>query len=202
MHWCINSLICVCARRWVRYCTRLRASPRQRQLHVPGPAPSWSWPTFFSPLITPSLIAARHAEAICSTEARRHGDAGRLFGFTVDWPTGKWRSGNGGRVLNSSRGTTSVLWGTYWHYNSTPVWSDTEFKCFKKRKKMKHVFAKSFSPRSFPKTKGSSEQEWHNFTRNMELITFGSRHWHEMASHQLPFQGFPRPDPSLCVNLG
>lgn len=122
--------MCVCARRWVRYCTRLRASPRQRQLHVPGPAPSWSWPTFFSPLITPSLIAARHTEAICSTEARRHGDAGRLFGFTVDWPTGKWRSGNGGRVLNSSRGTTSVLWGTYWHYNSTPVWSDTEFKCF------------------------------------------------------------------------
>lgn len=30
---------------------------------------------------------------------------------------------------------------------------------FKKRKKMKHVFAKSFSLRSFPKTKGSSEQE-------------------------------------------
>lgn len=132
----------------------LHTSARKPKAEAASRSRPWSWPTFFSPLITPSLIAARHTEAICSTEARRHGDAGRLFGFTVDWPTGKWRSGNGGRVLNSSRGTTSVLWGTYWHYNSTPVWSDTEFKCFKKKEKDEAYLCKVLFPRGvFPKPK-------------------------------------------------
>lgn len=55
---------------------RLRSPPR------PDPDPLF----FSSPpplLVAPSVIAARRTEAICSTEACRHGDAGELYGFAV-----------------------------------------------------------------------------------------------------------------------
>lgn len=96
VHWCIKTCACVHANAHAATEAWGRSSFTLPAL-LPPPLPR-SWPTFFSSLVAPSLIAARHTEAICSTEACRHGDAGRLYGFAVDWPTGKWRSGNGGRV--------------------------------------------------------------------------------------------------------
>jgi len=84
----------VLSRRALNAYVRPCAGPRQRQLHVarPGsrpPPPSPPDPDPLSQRDAPSLIAARHTEAICSNEARRHGDAVRLFGFAVDCPAEK-----------------------------------------------------------------------------------------------------------------
>lgn len=75
--------------------TCVRAPARGRgSFTLPGlapdpPPPSPPDPDPLSQRDAPSLIAARHTEAICSNEARRHGDAVRLFGFAVDCPAEK-----------------------------------------------------------------------------------------------------------------
>lgn len=106
-HWCINTHVCAWLSAQMHMAVhRLEAV---RSFTLQALRPPRSWPTFFSPLVTPSLIAAQHTEAICSTEACHHGDAGRLYGFAVNWPTGKWRSGDGGRVWDNHSGPRTVL---------------------------------------------------------------------------------------------
>lgn len=87
---CTDALAHMCVHGPVRKCTRPRTGSRPgEELRIAGPAPSHPDPLSPPPLVTPSLIAAQHTEAICSTEACRHGDAGRLYGFAGNWPTGK-----------------------------------------------------------------------------------------------------------------
>lgn len=99
VHWCINTHVCAWLSAQMHMAVRAQARGRE-ELHIAGPAPPPPTtdpdPLSFPRLVTPSLIAARRTAAICSTEARHHGDAGRLYGFAVNWPTGKWRSGGWG----------------------------------------------------------------------------------------------------------
>lgn len=80
MHKCV----CMCVSLSAQEHTTARrldaeAASRCRPCSPPDPDPL-SRPQ----LVTPSLIAAQHTEAICSAEACRHGDAGRLYGFVVN----------------------------------------------------------------------------------------------------------------------